>query len=1155
MKMFRPLVCIAASALLSALSANATPYASAVTNNNGTIQWRLNETVNGYVYVLFDDSTVSNFIGNNLTVGPQSFSLGSHTNFAIYIFNIGTGVLHQISPNPSTNTPTVDFFGPRGVTVNRNPSSPYFGTIYVANASGGSDSVRTTYRGVYAINPDYSDAFGQGTNSLPPYYTSPGWGQGTATNTPPTGFIGYGSSTTYGVWRVFVGPDDMVYIADASGAIPAGTITGGGVWMCPPDLSSATDLFPYNGTAGSLNNGYVCEVGTPCVTGSYAAGTLTLYTCEWNRSPYQNVWQYQFFTTNGTPIPLPWDLNNSPNALVSSGSCPSMYSYGINNPNTDVNAGISSVDEVLGDSYVGPDGRFYCCEARSSSAGYSSYIYDNAASGYCMIWDGEDQALENGGSADPFWAAEGIAVSDDNQYVAATLSSSDTQYGTPYGYVVYTKLGATNDNGVTNVPILPLTAISYNPSANTTTRGVAFDKADNIYAASGSDDSLRCFSMGLTTLTITSNDYTGSNGGFLLTYPAIPQASVTVSSPLVSQANAYGNPISATFTFSINAAQSADVTVPFTISGTATNGRTYTLTGTGLTTNATSGKIVIPAGQTSATITMTPSATITSAVTLTAVLTITASGAVAAAPPIAAPVAIANTGPQAIAITGVSVPSFYRGLSNDFASFVITRYGDTNAAQYTIAANAFSYAGTATAGVDYAPSGAITVNPGDQTETGTVSDPVVTGVYHGNESVQVSLNGNSPVTVVGSSTASLTLVDNEDPPAQVLWSDTLSSAADSVNWTLTFANSNLATTNVLPIVIPNYPNYTASNPDTNSLDDFDVEFGYAVTNDGVGLSPVMLAKGWTNALKVTVNKIDNYVSQGTTGGGCSAGVNLYPQGLHFSGNYAFRFSMCLTEGVTYTTEFNTFGINHYGTNCNWFAGDYGYGNGTTNSDGDWFWIDADVDGWTGINSYVMTAGPPLPNSGWALLTDVGGPYAPYTTYFQNPVPYNGYPAGVPQIGDGNAGSSWADVEIKQVNNVITMSINKFPIIVYNNTNYATSGDIMLGYDDPFASVGNVAASGIPGAGVYYSNARVVQLTPPEVTGLSHVSTNLTISFTDTDTDDTPASFTLKSAAKVQGPYSAVSPAPTFTQATNGVWSTTVGVPSNTTNIFYVVHHN
>jgi hypothetical protein len=35
----------------------------------------------------------------------------------------------------------------------------------------------------------------------------------------------------------------------------------------------------------------------------------------------------------------------------------------------------------------------------------------------------------------------------------------------------------------------------------------------------------------------------------------------------------------------------------------------------------------------------------------------------------------------------------------------------------------------------------------------------------------------------------------------------------------------------------------------------------------------------------------------------------------------------------------------------------------------------------------------------------------------------------------------------------------------------------------------------------------------------------------------------------------VSPAPTFTQATNGVWSTTVGVPSNTTNIFYVVHHN
>src|SRR6202044_1224402 len=122
-----------------------------------------------------------------------------------------------------------------------------------------------------------------------------------------------------------------------------------------------------------------------------------------------------------------------------------------------------------------------------------------------------------------------------------------------------------------------------------------------------------------------------------------------------------------------------------------------------------------------------------------------------------------------------------------------------------------------------------------------------------------------------------------------------------------------------PVVIPDYPNYTASNPDPNApgsgtgLDDFDVEFGYDVTNDNVGYSPTMLLNGWTNALKVTVNKIMNAIPNSLgAGGGASAGVNLYPAGKTFSGNYALRFSMCLSEGVTYTTEYNMFGINHYG---------------------------------------------------------------------------------------------------------------------------------------------------------------------------------------------------------------------------------------------------
>jgi len=274
--------------------------------------------------------------------------------------------------------------------------------------------------------------------------------------------------------------------------------------------------------------------------------------------------------------------------------------------------------------------------------------------------------------------------------------------------------------------------------------------------------------------------------------------------------------------------------------------------------------------------------------------------------------------------------------------------------------------------------------------------------------------------------------------------------------------------------------------------------------------------------------------------------------MKFSGDYAFRFSMCLSEGTTYTTEYNTFGINHYGTNCNWFATDAypAQGNSTTNSDGVWFWIDADVDGATGINTYSEVAGAPLPNSGYTSIDNAGGVIAPFTNWFNNPIPYNGTPAGAPSVGAGSVANTWADVEVKQVNNVITLSINKFPILVYHNTNYANSGDIMLGYDDPFASIGNVAGGGVSGAAVYYSNARVVQLTPPAVGVSSLVGNTLTIHFTDSDTDDTAASFELLGSGSLTGTWAKV--AATFTQSTSGAWEAVVTVPNGTIDEFYKV---
>ena len=54
-------------------------------------------------------------------------------------------------------------------------------------------------------------------------------------------------------------------------------------------------------------------------------------------------------------------------------------------------------------------------------------------------------------------------------------------------------------------------------NGGTTCYQATWDAADNVYVTSGGSDTLRIFSLGLTTTCITSNDTTGANGGFQIT--------------------------------------------------------------------------------------------------------------------------------------------------------------------------------------------------------------------------------------------------------------------------------------------------------------------------------------------------------------------------------------------------------------------------------------------------------------------------------------------------------------------------------------------------------------------------------------------------------------------------------------------------------------
>lgn len=425
------------------------PYASGITNSSGTIYYILNESADD-VKVAFDRNTTTNDLGAQ-GMGVHTFSLGAHTNYSIIVSKAASGAPFQIS----VDSALTDFYGVRGVSVNRNPRTRNFGRTYIVNTAPGTDGVRTTQKGAYVLNADQSDALGYGATAYPP--------TGTGANQ-----IQYGSSTLYSPYKVFVGPDDSVYIADASGALGVGTTVGGGVSMAGPDLTTVTDLFTFNGT--TTGAGLVCAASTPFVTGSVASNNLVLYTVEWNRTPYNNLWKYQM---NNGPFPF----TSSPVQLAS--------------------AGISNVNQVLPDLYIAPDGKFVTCEHRSSATGGNVTLRIFATDGLTPLWDSSSA----GGGTDPFFNSYCVAISPDDQYIAVGNNS---------GSVYLCQL----TNGIPNLATFSTVSAGLGGVCD----GVAFDAADNLYAVGGpgaGNNLLRAFSLGLGTVNTTSNDVTGTNGTFV----------------------------------------------------------------------------------------------------------------------------------------------------------------------------------------------------------------------------------------------------------------------------------------------------------------------------------------------------------------------------------------------------------------------------------------------------------------------------------------------------------------------------------------------------------------------------------------------------------------------------------------------------------------
>lgn len=565
---------------------------------------------------------------------------------------------------------------------------------------------------------------------------------------------------------------------------------------------------------------------------------------------------------------------------------------------------------------------------------------------------------------------------------------------------------------------------------------------------------------------------------------------VSAASPTAAEAG----PTPAIFTVT-RSISGAPLTVNYSITGTATNGVDYTNELGG----ALSGTVTFAAADTTTNITIVPVDDGISEALESVVITITSGvGYVAAG----AAQATIDDNDAPLLIASVDAGSMFERHTNDYCSVRITRWGNTGVQLFLDATN-FTYSGSAVLDSDYFVNSNLfpfVIDTGVSVTNINLVSPFDNSTYTGNKTFVVGLSSSVDFGVTASN-ATLTIIDDENPAATVLYTNALTSAADAINWNRTYANGNLPALG----------------------EDYEASFGYDLTTDVSGGGVIAPPPGGANnALRATVNKTVT----------SNAGLNLYPTNIAFSGDYAVRFNMnIIIDTAGGTTHGPLLGINHNGLQTNWWAASGVVAGGPWAMDGVWYWISAD--GGAAAGDYIVRtgAGGVLPNGGFTTVTTANNDS--FTKVFKGPpAPYSGY-AGPGLVANdppafSAANYNWTDVEIKQIKNVITLYLNKIRVLQHTNTTSFTNGFPMLGYADPFDSVGQASGA------AYYANLSVVRITPPVITSIVRNGSNVTIDFTSSDGTDTASSFALQASALATGTYANVSGA-TITQLPSGTY--------------------
>ena len=222
-------------------------------------------------------------------------------------------------------------------------------------------------------------------------------------------------------------------------------------------------------------------------------------------------------------------------------------------------------------------------------------------------------------------------------------------------------------------------------------------------------------------------------------------ASVSVSA---SDASATEGGDTGAFTITRTGATTSALTVNFTVSGTAASGADFVALGT---------SVSIPAGQSSAVVTVATVQDAAQETTETVLLTLAVDAAYNLGSPTAATVNVLDDDAPPLPVVTVADTLSTAAEPNTLGQFTILRTGDTTAA---LTVN-FTMSGSATGGTDYTSLGTSAVIPAGQSNVALAVAPTDDALVEGTETVTLSIGSSATYALGVITAASVNIMDND----------------------------------------------------------------------------------------------------------------------------------------------------------------------------------------------------------------------------------------------------------------------------------------------------------------------------------------------------------------------------------------------------------